>query len=386
MGVGAYTATIPMYVSEIAHANERGSLVLLEGMFAIGGIFLATWINFGFYYVKSSANWRFPISFQIVFALVVASTILFLPESPRWLVEQDRLDDAKQVLAKLNDTSVDAEVVSIEVASIMQSMIGDVSNNGPHLNKAFSRTRNRHLHRTILAMALLMFAQMTGTNVITFYSNTIFQGTLGYSGAMSRILSGCLQIGHLAGAILAVFVVERFDRRTLMLTTLGVFTIIQSSLAGLSSDLSSSSASKAMLFFYFLALFTFPIGFFLIPFMYAAEIASLRVRAKVTALAATTSWLFNFLLAMITPIGFAHLHWRYYIVYASMSFCGFVTVWRFYPETRGRSLEEVEGIFLSTKSIFDTVRVARELKVEGELEPDPETSKAIGVELKENVA
>lgn len=80
LGVGALTATVPMWVTECSKAHNRGRLVMLEGCFAIGGVALANWLNFGFYFLKNNpVNWRFPIAFQSVFAIIVLSLIMFLP-------------------------------------------------------------------------------------------------------------------------------------------------------------------------------------------------------------------------------------------------------------------------------------------------------------------
>src|ERR1700757_110174 len=114
-----------MYISETAHAEQRGRLVLLEGWFGIGGIALAAWLDFGMYYAKSSVNWRFPIAFQLVFVIFVVSVILLLPESPRWLVKQDRLEEATEVIAKLDDLSQDSNGVGQELAIIRQSLLED---------------------------------------------------------------------------------------------------------------------------------------------------------------------------------------------------------------------------------------------------------------------
>lgn len=80
LGVGAFTATVPMWVTECSKAHNRGKMVMLEGCFAIGGVALASWLDFGFFFVKNNpVNWRFPIAFQSVFAIIVLSLILFLP-------------------------------------------------------------------------------------------------------------------------------------------------------------------------------------------------------------------------------------------------------------------------------------------------------------------
>jgi sugar porter (SP) family MFS transporter len=356
-----------MYISETAQAEQRGRLVLLEGWFGIGGIVLAAWLDFGMYYAKSSVNWRFPIAFQLVFVLFVVSMILLLPESPRWLVKQDRFEEATEVIAKLDDLSEGSDVVGQDLAIIRQSLLEDETPGHGISSSPFALTKNRHLHRTMLAVLLTMFAQMTGTNIITFYSDTILESTLGYSGTIARVISGCIQIWSFVGAGIGVLLIDRVGRRKLLLGSMIGLAVSQACLAGLSSDVTNKGAASASILFYFVALFSFPIGLFLVPFMYAAEIAPLRIRAKVTAMAAATSWLFNFLLAEVTPVGFANIGWRYYIIYAATSTLGCVVIYTFYPETKGRSLEEIDDIFIHSKSIFDFVRVARELPLQSQI-------------------
>ena len=366
LGVGAFTATIPMYVGETAATEMRGRLTLLEGFFAAAGLALAGWVDFGFYYAKGPVNWRFPIAFQILFAIFVISIILLLPESPRWLVKKDRFEEAAEILAQLSDLSPTSDVVAQDIALIRHSLADEVPGHGIS-NSPFSRTENRHLHRTVLAVALAMFAQMSGINIVTFYSDTVFQSVLGYSGTLARIISGCITTGFLIGAGIGILLIDRVGRRKSLLATIAVLALCQVCMAGLSSDLLNPAAGKASILFYFLAMFCFPIGLFLIPFMYAAEIAPLRTRASVTAMAAATQWLFNFLVVEVTPVGFASIQWRYYLVYAVMTAFAFVIVLLFYPETQGRSLEEIDEIFIRSKSIFDTVRVARELPLHAEI-------------------
>ncbi|RFU26332.1 hypothetical protein B7463_g10001, partial [Scytalidium lignicola] len=360
LGLGACTATVPMWISECSNAKDRGFFVLLQGLFALGGIVSATWLEFGLFYVKDNAvNWRFPIAFQAVFALVVIGLIMHLPESPRWLLRRDRFEDASRVLAVLGDTTPDSELVAAEVVVIREAIEHEDQSDGS--SNPFAMNHGRYLHRTMLGLGVCFLAEMTGVNIVTFYSTTIFQTNLGYNGTISRIISGCLQVWQLLAAGLAVFLVDRVGRRPLLIVSAVGMAVAHSCLAGLSSDLKNKHASDASIFFYFVALFFFPIGLFLLPFMYAAEIAPLRTRSKVTAMAAAIHWLFGFVIAEVTPVGFATIAWRYYIVYAVISGFSALVFYLFYPETKGRTLEEIDEIFIQSKSIFDTVRVANTL-------------------------
>lgn len=105
--------------------------------------------------------------------------------------------------------------------------------------------------------------------------------------------------------------------------------------------------------------FIFTVGYSGLTFLYAAEMAPLQVRAAVSAVSTATVWTFNFLLAEVTPIGFATIGNKYYIVFAVVNAAIVPSVYFFFPETKGRSLEEIDEIFAQSKSIFDPPRVAR---------------------------
>lgn len=359
-------------------------MVLLQGWFAIGGVALATWMAFGLFYVGSnSASWRFPIAFQSVFAIFVVSCILFLPESPRWLAKVGRVEEAAEVLARLEDVSIDSKHVAQELEIIRQSLAEGEQDASSASSSPFALTKNRHLQRTIIAIAVNIFAQMTGVNIITFYSDTILETYLGFSGTIARIISGCLQIWQFCAAGLAVLLIDRIGRRPLLIIAAIGMTIAQTCLAILSSDLGNKSAGSASIAFYFVALFCFPIGLFLVPFMYAAEIAPLRTRAKVTAMSAASNWIFNFVIAEASPTGFANIGFKYYIVYACISALASVFFYLFCPETKGRTLEEIDEIFINSSSFFDTVKVSKEMPFQSKLlshAEDPENIHAEHIE------
>ncbi|TID21464.1 hypothetical protein E6O75_ATG04859 [Venturia nashicola] len=380
LGVGAFTATIPMWVAECTRAHSRGSLVskysfspptlrqrvydttVLENAGAIGGLVFVSWFEFGLYFVKNnSVNWRLPIAFQALFALAVLIGIWGLPESPRWLVLRDRTDQARTTLSALDDVPLDDELVATDLSQIQHSL--SLENVGESTNP-FAPTKNRHLQRTVTAIAVNMFCQMSGVNVISFYSNSIFEGTLGYTAETSRIISGCLQIWQFIWACTAVFLIDRFGRRQLLLAGAAGMALSQAGLAGLTSHLENRTAASLSLLFDFIALGIFPVCLFVIAFMYSAEIAPLRIRAKVTAMSTATNWLFNFLLAEITPVGFASIKWRYYLVYVCTNCAAFLFFYLFCPETKGRSLEGIDEIYVRSENMFMPVRVAREMPVE----------------------
>ncbi|KAJ5923679.1 hypothetical protein N7454_008924 [Penicillium verhagenii] len=359
VGIGIYTGTVPMYVSESSSATKRGQLVLVEGVFALSGLAIASWVNFGMFYTTGSVSWRFPIALQLIFIAIILSLTPWLPESPRYLVKKGRIEEATAIMARLmglpqDDTSVSKEIAVIQAALARSSQ---------HSANPFSMNENRHLQRLLVAASGTMITQMTGINVIAGYSTSIFEETLHYSGSDARIFSACLQMALALGALTAIFLVDRVGRRPMMLFSTGSMVVAQAAVAGLTSDLSNPATGKAAVFFYFFAMYCLPIGMFIMPFMYGSEIAPLSIRHIVAAATAVSSWLFNFMVAEVTPVARDSIGWKYDIVYAVTSTASCALIYFFYPETRGRSLEEIDEIFRQSKSIWDPVRVAKKLPI-----------------------
>ncbi|KAJ5643313.1 uncharacterized protein N7484_005820 [Penicillium longicatenatum] len=363
VGIGLYTGTVPMYVSESSSATKRGQLVLVEGVFALSGLAIASWVNFGMFYTTGSVSWRFPIALQLVFIIIIVSLTPWLPESPRYLVKKGRIEEATTIMARLLGLPEDDTQVSKEIAVIQAALARDAGHREKHSSNPFSMNENRHLHRLLIAASGTMITQMTGINVIAGYSTSIFEETLGYSGSDARIFSACLQMALALGALTAIFLVDRVGRRPMMLFSTGSMVIAQAAVAGLTSNLSNPATGKAAVFFYFFAMYFLPIGMFIMPFMYGSEIAPLSIRHILAAATAVSSWLFNFMVAEVTPVARDNIGWKYDIVYAATSTAGCVLIYLFYPETRGRSLEEIDEIFRQSKSIWDPVRVAKKLPV-----------------------
>lgn len=162
-------------------------------------------------------------------------------------------------------------------------------------------------------------------------------------------------------ASFAVLLIDRYGRRPLLICGFIALAVSQAGLAALTKYQDNRTAAGLSLLFDFIALCAFPIGLFLIPFLYSAEISTLRTRARVTALSSSVNWLFNFMIAEVTPIGFATIDWKYYLIYMCTSVLGATVVYFFAPETRGRTLEEIDEIFITSKSIFDPVRISKKL-------------------------
>lgn len=132
-------------------------------------------------------------------------------------------------------------------------------------------------------------------------------------------------------------------------------------LAGTTSVTDSTGALVCAVVFLFVFEFIFTVGYSGLTFLYATEVAPLQLRAAISAVATAAVWTFNFLVAEVTPVGFDTIGYKYYIVFAVINAAIIPVVYFFFPETNGRSLEELDDIFLQSKSVFDPPRIARAL-------------------------
>jgi len=135
-------------------------MVMIEGALITGGVMLSYWLDFGFSFLEpSSISWRFPIAFQIFFALVILAFIMFLPESPRWLIMKGQEDEALEVLCALNDREANDSYITSEFAAIKDTVLIAQSSGFRDL---FTMDEDRNFHRVVLGYTNQVFQQISG--------------------------------------------------------------------------------------------------------------------------------------------------------------------------------------------------------------------------------
>ncbi|THY19757.1 general substrate transporter [Aureobasidium pullulans] len=357
VGNGMNTSTVPSWQSECSKSHRRGQMVMIEGALITGGVCMSYWIDFGFSFLEpSTVSWRFPIALQILFALIILMFIMGLPESPRWLIMKGQEDEALNVLCALNDKNSEDPYIVSEFAAIKDSAM--IMQQGG-FKDLFTMDEDRNFHRVVLAYVNQMFQQISGINLITYYAASIYETSIGLSGFLSRILAAANGTEYFLASWIAVFTIEKFGRRQLMLFGAAGQAASMAILAGTTSRTSSGLGITAAVFLFVFNTF-FAIGWLGMTWLYPAEIVPLRIRAPANALATSANWIFNFMVVMITPVAFETIGYQTYIIFAVINAFIVPCVYFFYPETRLRSLEEMDEIFRNTTSIFNVVSVARD--------------------------
>ncbi|KAJ7026642.1 general substrate transporter [Mycena alexandri] len=360
-GIGIMSDLAPLYQAEIAHPSIRGRLTTLQ-QFMLGiGAFVASWITFGCSAGLSgqAAEWRVPLGIQIIPALPLISFILLLPESPRWLAEKGRMDEAQATLARLhahgdiNDPFVVAQMNDIQADISKSKEIGEAS-----WSELFTVPSN--FRRLSLGYILQFSVQMTGVSAIQYYSTTIFK-TMGFSSTRILLFQSINSIIALIGEAACVIWIDATGRRIPMIVgnfVSGMSFVVGAILMARWPGTVNNNAAH-----YIFILTTWVFNFFFsacigpLSWAYPAEIYSTRTRAKATAITSSGSWISNFFIAQVTSPAFLHIGWKYYLVFAICghtkfvvildAFCADLTlafrsalfIWAFYPETTGRRLE-----------------------------------------------
>ena len=160
-GNGINTSTVPTWQSECSRSHRRGQLVMIEGAMITCGIMISYWLDLGFSFLDpNTISWRFPLAFQMFFAVVILCLVMQLPESPRWLMLKGREDEARTILAVLSDLPEDDATIKDEFTMIKSTVI-EMSKGS--FRDLFTMTEDRHFHRVVLAYVNQMFQQISGT-------------------------------------------------------------------------------------------------------------------------------------------------------------------------------------------------------------------------------
>ncbi|KAM5344155.1 hypothetical protein ACJ41O_012692 [Fusarium nematophilum] len=336
----------PLLITEIAYPTHRGFLTSLYNSGWYVGSTLAAWATYGTRNYDSNWAWRIPSILQIAIPIVVLPAALLIPESPRYLVANGKSSEARAVFTKYHaggdeqSLLVDFEVTEIERA-IEAEML---ANNSTSWMDLVSTPGNRH--RAFISVTLGIFAQWNG---VGSYYLAMVLNTVGITSVTDQtLISGCLQIWNLILAVLAAAMVDRLGRRPLFLISSIGMLISYTLISGLSGGFATTgigSIGIAVVPFLYIYYGFYDIAFTPLIVSYPAEIWPYQLRARGIALTQLSTYVAIFFNTFVNPIALEAIGWKYYIVFAVILVVVTVTIYFFYPETKGHSLEEMAVIF-----------------------------------------
>lgn len=353
LGVGAISAVAPAYVCECAPKEVRGRITGVFQVLVATGVMVSYFINYGVNkHVPSGPKiWRIPFGFQIVPAGIMCFGLLFATESPRWLAQKGRNAEARKNLARLRRRDENDEIVRMEMAEIEASIEEEhAARKGFGLKEAFFGKGNGI--RFLIAFCIFTLQQWSGQNSVGYYAPQIFK-SIGYSSDSAALLASGVYgvVKVLATALFVFFFVERVGRKWALVGSglgMGILFFIIGAILKTHPPIvggTISRASQAMAGLLYMYVVAYSFGWGPVPWIYCADIFPNRTRHYGLGFASAVQWFWNFVVSKETPTIEANLQWKLFMLFATINVGGMAAFSLFLPETKGRSLEEMDIIF-----------------------------------------
>jgi sugar porter (SP) family MFS transporter len=332
LGVGASSVAVPTYLSEISSASKRGGVVARYQFMIVFGIFIAFFSNYLLKGVGGDIDWRLMLGIEAIPALVYCVMVLRIPKSPRWLmINQNDEQSARGVLSELGIENVDKAIVDIN-ANITET-------------KKASFFNSRYSWPITLAFLLAFFNQLSGINFVLYYAPEILERA-GLAGKESLGSSISIGVVNLVFTMLGMYLIDRVGRKTLMLWgSLGYIL----SLSMVAYAFFSGAGSIFLLTFILIFIASHAIGQGAVIWVFISEIFPNNVRAYGQSFGSGTHWVFAAIITLVTPIFLDANHgifkdnpWPIFAFFAGFMILQLLFVLLMMPETRGKTLEELE--------------------------------------------
>ncbi|KAJ5966554.1 hypothetical protein N7481_013268 [Penicillium waksmanii] len=327
IGVGTLAMTAPLYISEIAPPNLRGTLLVLESVSIVSGVVIAYWITFATRHLEGTLSFRLPLVYRCL------TRLRGLPAT---------------------DERVQAEYSGILSEVVFQRLVAEQTHPGVkgwklEMHSWLDLLKKKNWRRTAVAVGVCFFQQFSGVNAFIYYAPTLFR-SLGQSDEMSLILSGVFNILQLVGVFICIMTIDRVGRRPLAIFGgfgCAVCYMVIAILSGLYSHdwLNHTGAGWACVAFAFLFIIVFGVSYSPLGWTLPSEVFTTASRSKGVALATCINWLSNFVIGVATPPMMETQGYRTYIFFTVMCFLAGVWALILVPETKGKTLEEMDQEF-----------------------------------------
>ncbi|KAL2063082.1 hypothetical protein VTL71DRAFT_6154 [Oculimacula yallundae] len=368
-------------IGELGHPKDRATLTsLFNASYFIGQITAAA-IALGTTEIKSDWSWRIPSLLQMCPSFLQIATVFLLPESPRWLISRDRYDEANEILIKYHAEGDRSSVlVKAEIAQIKETIQIEIGNSKQGW---MDMVRTSGMRRRVFISAFLgLFTQMSGNSLLSYYQSLLFD-MMGYKSKFAKtrinLANACWS---LLVSVTAAVVVARFKRRHMFMLSAAsmciVFTAMticfQSLRSAKDDGVSNKAAGIGALFFYFAYAPCYSIGNNALTYTYLVELFPYSVRTRGIGIEQIFGKIGGFFSNNVNPVALKAIDWKYLAIYCGWIAFEFIFIYFMYPETHGRTLEELAFLF-EDKALAEQAVMAVEKQIHTE-DMDPASKQA----------
>ncbi|KAH9885711.1 high-affinity glucose transporter RGT2 [Xylariomycetidae sp. FL2044] len=360
-GVGLISALIPLYQSETAPKWIRGAIVGAYQLAITIGLLLAAIVDWATQYRQDTGSYRIPIAVQFAWAIILIAGMLFLPETPRFLIKKGSYDKAARSLSRLRRISPDHVAIAEELKEIRANHEYELSIGKSSYIDCF---RGPMLKRQLTGMGLQALQQLTGINFIFYYGTQYFKNSGIQDPFTIQMITSCINV---VSTIPGLWAVDKLGRRPLLLwgaIGMCVSQFLVAMLGTLTTGQDSEghilvynvAAQKAGIAFVCIYIFFFASTWGPLAWVVTGEIYPLKTRARSLSMTTATNWLLNWAIAYATPYlvnygpGYANLQSKIFFVWFACCFLCIAFVYFFIYETKNYSLEEVDELYSEVKS------------------------------------
>ncbi len=339
VGVGAAALSAPMYIAEISPAEIRGRMVSVNQFAIVTGFLVVYFAN---YFIAGQGDaawneqfgWRWMFGSESLPALLLLVLLFFVPESPRWLAKQKRSDEAREILARVDGPAyADAELIEIKDA---------IAHESGSIRQLFQPGMKIVL---VIGIVLAVLQQVTGINVFLYFGTEIFKkmGSETNAALLQTVIVGAV---NLSFTILAIWTVDRWGRKPLMMVGSAGMGLALLAM-GLAAYFDRTELWLLLFILGYIACFALSVG--PVTWVILSEIFPTRIRGRAMAIATVCLWVANYIISQTFPMMDENAwlidklrHAFPFWLYGGFCVVLLAFVWRFVPETKGKTLEEIE--------------------------------------------
>ncbi|KAE8379821.1 general substrate transporter [Aspergillus bertholletiae] len=350
VGVGSMLVVqpAPMLITELAYPTHRGKYTsAFWTMYYLGAI-LASWTCYGTQKnMTDDWTWRIPSILQAGFPIIQIVFWWCVPESPRWLIANDRREEAEQLLARFHTAGdVSHPLVQFEMSEIIHTLSMEARASQVPWSTLVKTPGNRK--RTFIAVCVGAFAQWNGVAVVSYYL-TLVLDTVGITDSDTQtLINGLLQVFNFLAAGSAAMLVDRLGRRTLFLWSAAgmlVSFVIWTACSAVFNTSQAAPLGNTVIAFVFIFYFHYDIAYTPLLLGYPTEIFPYSIRSKGVTATLLSVYSSLVILAFVNPIALENIGWHYYIFFCCFDLLVLAVTFLMFPETKGHSLEEIAQIF-----------------------------------------